>query len=120
MRWTRFRIVTLVFLLAVGAFAAVGLMLHHEPAFYRRVAVAAGPQREEMSSHFLATDFINFYNNFTDGSGGWKSTFTQDQLNSYFEEHFKKFKDADDFREIGITNIRLEFTDDHIHLGFRS
>jgi hypothetical protein len=118
MRWTRFRIVTLVCLLGVGLLFMAGLMLAHEPEFYRRVAVPAGDERLATSNSFMSKVFL-FWANFNDGADTWTSPFTQDQLNSYFEEDFIRLGDAKSFSDIGITDPRLEFIDDQIRLGFR-
>src|SRR3954467_14206219 len=120
MRSTRLRIVTMTCSLLMFSLLTLGLMLRHEPEFYRRVAMAAGPQREETSNDFVIKDVFDFISNFLYGADStWTSTFTQDQLNSYFQEAFIRLGDADNFSDIGISDIRIEFIDDQIRVGFR-
>ncbi len=119
MRLTRFRVMTIVFLVGVAALTIVGLMLVHEPDFYRRAAVPPGQEREDMSNEFFVKDFAQFLSTFLYGKNGWDFTFRQDQINSFFEEEFVRFGDAEQFRKIGISDPRVEFTEDQIRLGFR-
>jgi len=119
MRFTRLRIAMMA-LLSVGALgAACVFMVLHEPDFYRRAGMPPGPQRLEMSNEFFVRDFVQFIANFDNGRDPWNFSFTQDQLNSFFEEDFIRFGDADYFRKLGITNPRVEFANDQIRIGFR-
>jgi hypothetical protein len=120
MRWTRFRIVTLACVLIMALLMTFGLMLRHEPEFYWRVAVPPGPQRVETSNRLLFDHVLKFYTKFYFGDDSlWTSTFTQEQLNSYFAEDFIRQGDAKNFSDIGISDIRIEFIDDQIRLAFR-
>lgn len=119
MRITRFRIAMMLMTFLAAAGATVVVLVRHEPDFYRRAAVAGGPQRLEISNEFFVRDFVPFVANFDGGREEWKAKFTQEQINSFFEEDFIRFGDADYFRKIGIVNPRVEFTDDVIRIGFR-
>lgn len=119
MRFTRFRIAVIVFLLVAVGGATVAVMVRHEPDFYRRAAVPAGPKRYEMSNEFFVRNFVQLVASFEPGRGAWSHTFGQDQLNSFFEEDFVRLGDADYFRKIGITDPRVEFVDNQIRIGFR-
>src|SRR5438045_3414330 len=84
------------FLYAVGALALIGtvtttvltLLLRHEPDFYRQAAIAAGPERKKQSAEVL-NKFFGIYDNIT-SKPQWSETFTEEQLNSYFEEDFPR------------------------------
>jgi hypothetical protein len=118
MRWTRFRILMLILTFVIGSVLTVALMLRHEPEFYRRAAIPAGHRRFEISHNFLA-DLLNFYGAFK-GADPWKFEFTQEKLNSYFDEHFASLGDEQDwFGQLGISNLRVEFNEKQIRLGFR-
>ena len=119
MRLTRFRVALLTFGLGVAALATVGLMLAHEPEFYHRAEVPAGPQRYETSHEFVVKDCFQFATTFADGKGGWDFTFTQDQLNSFFEEDFRFWGEDKKLAKIGISKPRIEFAENQIRLGFR-
>src|SRR5688572_16983998 len=115
MRWTRLRIVTMACVLVMFLLLTLGLMLRHEPEFYQRVAVPVGPQREETSNEFVIKDILVFISNFIYGEDStWTSIFTQEQLNSYFQEAFIRHGDAKNFSDIGISDIRIEFIDHQI------
>lgn len=123
MRLARFRVMMTLVLLLLGGVAAAAVSLRHEPDFYSRNAVPEGPKRLATSNEFFIGDFAAFAANF-DGTAGagnrpWRSTFTQEQINSFFEESFIFFDDAKILRDIGISSPRVEFADDVIRIGFR-
>jgi hypothetical protein len=84
------------FVYAVGALALIGaataatlaFLLRHEPAFYRQAAIAAGPERKKQSAEVL-NKFFGIYDNLS-SKPQWSETFTEEQLNSYFEEDFPR------------------------------
>ena len=107
------------FLFLLAATTATAILAMHEPEFYRRCAVPPGESRQTASNEFFVRDFVQFVTNFADGRGNWVHTFSQEQLNSFFEEDFVRFGDADHFRKVGITDPRIEFNDNQIRVGFR-
>lgn len=119
MRITRFRVILAAVASVVGSLALAAVSVQHEPDFYRRGSVPAGPRRMEQSNEFFVRDFVPFIATFDSGRGDWSFTFTQEQLNSFFEEDFIRFGDADYFRKLGITSPRIEFSDNQIRIGFR-
>lgn len=119
MRLTRSRILFMLVLLGATGLTGLGFALRHVPDFYKRSAVAPGPERCELSNDFFVKEFVSFVTAFTDGKGPWSFTFTQEQLNSFFEEDFVRFGDADHFRKVGIRDPRLEFNDQQLRFGFR-
>lgn len=115
----RLRVATLTLLLLSAGLAGAGMLLVHEPDFYRRAAAPPGPDRQERSSEFFAKNFVPFLSAFTAGKGPWNFEFTQTSINAFFEEDFVRFGDADQFRKIGVTDPRVELEKDRIRLGFR-
>jgi hypothetical protein len=121
MRLTRFRLISTLVLLLAGSAAAAAVSLKHEPDFYSRAAVPTGPKRYETSNEFVTRDLFPFIASF-DGGGGhskWRFTFTQEQINSFFEEDFVRWGDAKTLRDAGILQPRVEFLKDEIRVGFR-
>ena len=105
-------------LLVVSIVATVTTLLVHVPAFHTRTGESAGSARNEASNEFFLR-LGSFTATFTGGKGPWTYTFTQKQLNSFFQEEFVRFGDADRFRNIGFTEPRVEFDEDRLRLAFR-
>jgi hypothetical protein len=103
-------VVTLVTLLAIA--------LVHVPAFALRAAEPSGAARNESSNEFFVRAG-SFLATFAGGKGQWTYTFTQQQFNSYFQEDFIRFGDAERFRKVGIADPLIELDDDKIRLAFR-
>src|SRR5262245_65358182 len=94
MRKRPVRILVLTALLLTGAAVGLGAALKHEPGFYQQCAVEPGEARKKQSEEFFQ-QFANLINCVIDGRGKWSFTFTQEQINSYFEEDFVRLHDAD-------------------------
>src|SRR5262245_10421037 len=76
----------------------LALLLKHEPSFYRRAVVAAGPDRKDMSAKCFG-QFIALGNNMIEPPRGpWEVTFSMAQLNSFFEEEFVRLGEAESLR----------------------
>jgi len=103
-------------LLVAGVGTIVGLLAKHEPAFYRRAAMAAGPDRQKQAHEFLTrvTEFFNLVAN----SEPWALTISQDQLNAYLQDEDCSRSGLFTYPE-GVTQPRVEFTNDHLRIGFR-
>jgi hypothetical protein len=121
----RKRTVMLLTSLFIGLAVLVGtgvlLLIHHEPGFYRRALVPPGPKREQLSRDCVGK-FGNLGMFMKDGTGckdEWAVEITEDQLNSYFQEDFKKWGDCANLEKLGITDPRIVFDKDKIRLAFR-
>jgi hypothetical protein len=119
MRLRRLRLVPIFILLFAGGATAAGFLLVHPPDFYLRCAEPPGEERKQASNEFWLTDFGPFLGNFVYGKGPWTFECTQKKLNSYFEEDFKSWGDAERFARIGVSSPRVEFGDGVVRLGFR-
>ena len=85
---------------------ALLFMVKHEPNFYRRADVPAGKGRKELSMACLGR-FGRLINCWVDGRGEWDVTFSEAQINSFFEEDFIRQGDAEVLRKQGITDPRI-------------
>ncbi len=104
-------------LLLVGAAGVLLGMLRHEPAFYRRQAVAAGPERQQRSSEFKAELSQCLDGLVNQPRQGWYARFTDVQINSYLEEdgeHECVLKLPE-----GVAGPRVALEADRLRVGFR-
>lgn len=75
-------------LLAGGAAGVLALLWWHEPDFYRNVAVPPGPQRQQQSKEFQSR-FVSLINGMIRHENDtFHEQFTDQQINSYFDEDF--------------------------------
>src|SRR5207244_3864093 len=109
---------TAILLLFAGTVSAtLLLLLHHEPAFYRRAAVSPGPEREALSKGFFG-QALTFYKCVKEDNT-WHDTFSQEQINSFLEEDFVSSEANTLTLPEHITDPRLVFEPERIRLGFR-
>ncbi|HEY8504149.1 MAG TPA: hypothetical protein VIL46_06170 [Gemmataceae bacterium] len=108
-------IVTLVVVLAV---AALVFLVRHEPAFYRALAVEPGATRKKASSEFQRRTF-DLMNGITNHDPAWGATFTQEQINCYFQEDFVRSGGLEELREQGFHDPRVSIEPDRVRLAFR-
>src|SRR5262249_37806441 len=107
-----------VIVLLVGGLAAgLALLVRHEPGFYSRSAVKSGPVRKQHSRDFKM-EFSNLLNG-AFNSNDWQVTFTEVQLNSYFEEDFLTSGLAEKLLPESITAPRVAVETDKLRLAFR-
>lgn len=93
-------------------------LLRHEPRLYRELAIAPGPEREQASG-ICQSRIIDLMNAITNDDPTWSATFTQDQLNSYFQEDFVRSGGLDSLREAGIRDPRISIEPEQVRLAFR-
>lgn len=107
----------LALLTSVGA--CLGLLLHHEPHFYRDAAVPAGENREKLSGACRkeTTKLIGY---FLEGFEPWDVQFTEAQINSFFAEDFLRIgDDAKNLEKQGVSAPRVSIEKDRLRLAFR-
>jgi hypothetical protein len=101
-----------------GIVAILALLIFHEPEYYRRSAIPPGEQREKWSRQFLQelNDLANGILNYKT----WGATFTEQQINSYFEEDFQKLGPAEraSLFPDGCSAPRVSIDGDRIRIGF--
>jgi hypothetical protein len=113
------------FLLALGtvlgllgaAGATLALLFRHEPAFYLRCAVPSGEQRKQASDEFEA-ECVRLANGVWN-KRQWDARFTEEQMNSYFEEGLLKEHHAERPMPEGVYSPRVSFETDKVRVGFR-
>ncbi len=108
----------LTVLLLTGIAGGVVAALKHEPGFYQRCAIEAGEARKKQSEEFFQ-QFAKLINRVIDGRDKWAFTFTEEQINSYFEEDFVRLHDADALAKFGVHAPRVHFDNDTMRLAFR-
>lgn len=111
--------VGIVLLLVGGSATALFLLVRHEPAIYRRAAVAPGPERKRHSEEFYS-ELFGLLNSLQQGSEQpFDVRVTDEQINSYFVEDFRKQGFEDRLLPEGISEPRVVFEPGHVHLAFR-
>ena len=108
----------LTLLLLVGIAGGVVAALKHEPGFYKRCAIEPGDARKQQSDLFFK-QFTKLINRVIDGRGQWSFTFTEEQINSYFEEDFVRLHDAEALAKLGVHAPRVHFDKDTMRFAFR-
>jgi hypothetical protein len=93
-------------------------MVKHQPNFYRRADVPAGKGRKELSSACIGR-FLKLGACWADGKGDWDVTFSEAQINSYFEEDFIRQGDAEVLRKQGFTDPRIVMENGKLRLACR-
>lgn len=104
-------------LMVGGALVILGILLRHEPAFYRRSAMAPGMARKKHSDDFLkqASALVSDMSDVRE----WSAQFTCEQINSFVEEDFRKPGVEDDILPADINDPRIDIEADRLRIGFR-
>lgn len=108
----------MTFLIVAGIVALLAALIKHEPGFYRRAIMPPGKDRIDLSKACFGR-FFTLGANWMDGKGEWSVTFSEAQLNSYFEEDFVRLGDAEALRKQGISDPRIVLENDRLRLAFR-
>jgi hypothetical protein len=112
-----FLAIGIVVLLAGAGVVTLVVLLRHEPNFYLRSAIPPGDHRQKRSAEFVTT-FAQLINGVVN-TRQWRERFTDEQINSYFEEDFVKEHHAEKPLPDGISEPRVVFETDRIRLAFR-
>jgi hypothetical protein len=107
----------ILLLLAAAVGTTLLLLLRHEPAFFRRAAVPPGPERRALSSQFVSAAGTFFAS--VQGNPAWRGTFSEEEINSFFEEDFLRSEAKSLTLPEHITDPRIAFEPERIRLGFR-
>lgn len=105
-------------LLLLGGAGLVALLVLHEPSVYHNATLPPGPQRKQRSSEFQ-TEFCHFLDAVNNREREWSAEFTQEQINSFFEEDFVRSGLAEKVLPEGVRGPRLTLEPDKIRLAFR-
>jgi hypothetical protein len=104
----------IIFLVLATVLFTLALLARHEPGFYVRAAVPPGEQRQQLSSQFYK-EFMKLRNGIVNKDPKWYATFTEAQINSFFEEDCV----AQNMLPEGVTAPRVAIEKDRIRLAFR-
>src|SRR5437660_12722076 len=93
------------FSLLLTAAMVTGLicMVKHVPAFYLRADTSPGKDRNDLSKACFGRFLYLLAECWNDGRGEWEVTFSEAQINSYFEEDFIRHGIAEVLRKQGMT-----------------
>ncbi len=106
-------------MLLLSSIAGVLIVLVlHVPEVYRKTAVPAGPHRKQASKDFQ-TEFCHFIDYCINNEREWSAEFTEEQINSYFEEDFICSGSAQKILPEGISAPRIAIEPDKMRLAFR-
>lgn len=97
----------------------LALMVKHEPSFYSRVAVEPGPYRQDQANAFVSRFLDQLYNPIKARQKVWQASFTETQVNSFFDETFVADGWADKLLPEGISGPRVCLDEDRIRVAFR-
>jgi hypothetical protein len=109
-------LLVVLFLLG-GVSTTLALLVSHEPAYYRRGAIAAGKQRQAWSNQFLE-EFAHLYNALQQDDS-WRAEFTAEQINAYLQDGFISSGVDEKMLPDRVEAPRIGLDDDCLRLGFR-
>jgi hypothetical protein len=107
----------LLLLITSSVSAGLVFLVRHEPDFYRRCCLPPGPARKQHSRDFQM-EFTGFVGAVTSHHESWGAKFTEEQINSFFEEDFIE-SGWEKILPPGITAPRVVIEADKIRLAFR-
>jgi hypothetical protein len=104
-------------LLVGGVLVVLAVLVHHEPNSYTHLSVIPGPERQRLSDDFYRAlcGMLSDIN----GSDAWSARFTEEQVNSYFEEKFTHSGLHKLMLPDHVCGPRVGFDDDRICIAFR-
>jgi hypothetical protein len=108
-----------VILLLGAASTVLAVLVRYEYAWYHKAALPPGELRSKRSQEFLQA-FSELANDVTnERDEAWEARFTDEQINSYFDEGF--VQSGLDVRTLpdGVHHPRIIFDNERIHLAFR-
>lgn len=103
--------------LFVATGSALALLIRHVPAYYGRAALPACGDRDCQCREFIG----RLSESLTPSELSWDREFTQDQFNAYFQSQDQESDLSVRLVEFPeeVKDIRVEFEDDVIRVGFR-
>jgi hypothetical protein len=82
-----YRSLACLVLIGLATTACLGFLVLRVPTTYAHVSVPSGPERRKLSGEFVS-GVNEMMTTIEKNDGHWNETFSADQMNSYFEEHF--------------------------------
>ncbi len=100
-----------------GSVAAIGAVVKHEPNFYREAQLPPGSLRTESATMFVSSLSQMVADRKTRPE--WSCSLTQTQINSFLDETFVQWGEAESLRKLGVHSPNVVLEDDKIRLAFR-
>jgi hypothetical protein len=100
-----------------GVFVVLAVLVHHAPESYTRLDVPAGPERQRLSEDFYRA-LCRLYEDIN-GNDTWNAPFTEEQVNSYFEEDFVQSGVNKRLLPDRMSGPRVGFEADRVRIAFR-
>jgi len=107
----------IVLLLGSGVGTGLTILVRHEPGFYADAAVPEGDVRRKASGEFVS-NFIRLIDGIANRRE-WGEPFTQEQINSYFDEDFVNEHGAERPLPEYIHEPRVVLEPDKVRVAFR-
>src|SRR4051812_36648428 len=107
----------IVLLLAGSVSSVLALLVRHEPGAYQECAVPPGDTRQKLSREFYG-ESAKLLEGILD-KRQWYAKFTEEQINSYFDEDFIRSELGTKVLPEGISEPRICLQPDKIRLAFR-
>jgi hypothetical protein len=98
--------------------AGLVLLIHNDPDYYHRCAVPPGEERQKHSREFTS-QFVMLVNQVKNHEPAWSDRFTQEQINSFFEEDFVRSGTMETILPENVSAPRVAIEPDKIRLAFR-
>jgi hypothetical protein len=108
----------LVFVLLAVTALVVGMLLKHEPGFYRALDIPPGPERQQKSAEFQ-NQFFSWMNSIKNRERDWWMVVTAEELNSYFQEDFVRSAGGDANLPEGCHDVRVVIEPQRLRLACR-
>jgi hypothetical protein len=103
--------------MTAAAGTVLAILLRYEPAFYVRGAIPPGERRAQRSKECIS-EFTSILSGILNKDQG-SAQFSEEQLNSYFQEDFLTKHSAENPLPEGVSNLRVAFDTDKLRLAFR-
>jgi len=107
----------LVLFLATCA-GTLGMMLKHEPTFYKVSTMPEGTDRTQHSGEFV-NRYSNLMNSIYNRYPDWWEFFTTEQINAFLQEDFQRSFGGDENLPEGFHDLRVQMEEGKMRLGCR-
>lgn len=110
-----FALAIVIIFVLVSLVSATGFVLvTHEPGFYKRCAMPAGPERKKQAD-FVDSEIANRLVSGIASEAKWQVNFREDHLNAFLAEGTL----SESLWPEGVSDPRISLEDGLIHFGFR-
>jgi hypothetical protein len=107
--------IVLLFVSAIGA--ALGVLVKHEPSFFRSATMPEGDERRMLSGEFISR-YAEMKASVLSRYPDWWVVFTTGHINAFLQEDFKR-NGGDNNLPDGFHDMRVQIEEGKLRLGFR-